>query len=450
MLYLLEDSIPSFSSLIELKNYKIESDLSSSSKVTIPEIDENIGSIFCDVFSKFCNDFDFFKSYDKRCFDSLNNTEKFRDQYIIDIFFIPFFVDIFLSALYTAEYLKSHKYYIRIPELIHFGESISQTNLSESCNDTYVESSFLDTRTNIILKPKKAEDVDNLSNDEYKSAIDIFKGKKISHFWTKLYKTSYQELVDSSSQAIPLFLNNIAANLLFQNNIKIGIKVKDIDIEAYFKWLFVNQKTPSNIKFNEGDKHLLLQYYKLECVFRPRLITEFIRILAFTEENLDDENAVKILIEVLNCKFISPIPIIEIMEYSTFSADIGNSKQQDPPALKLHTLLSCYNMNLFRYPSDYFDLNCFPNEYVMHNFFIQLTDSITKAKKDFFYKLFIQYESLDTISNKLFTSLIDTEYFKDFCRHYSTYFTQEKTAETMLYKRQKGIVHNSLLKYWDL
>ncbi len=452
-MFLLEDTIPSFSSLVDLNNYKSKIDLSSSNRVLLPKIDENIGFIFCDVFSSFCNKFDFFESYDKKCYKELITAENFRNQAIIDIFFAPFFVDVFLSALYTAEYLKNHKYYIRIPEFIHYGKSITQSQISEICNEIYVESSISDTRPNIILKPYKSKTNDVLTNNEYTSARAVFKGKKISHCWTKLYKTSLQELNHSSLQAIPLFLNNIAMDLLSKGNLNIGIKTTNIDIYSYFKWLFVNQKTPSDIKPDDNDKHLLLQYYKLECVFRPRLVTEFIKVLTSSEDylidekaiKLKDEKAIKLLIEVLNCKFISPIPIIEMMEYIP-----NESKQKGLPSIELQKLSSSYNMFLYGYSNDYFDFNCFPNDYIMHNFFTQLSDNITTAKKDFFSKLFNQFNSLDIISNKLFTSLIDTDYLKDFCSHYSTYFTHEDTAETKLFKRQKSIVKKSLEKYWNI
>ncbi|MDR0922921.1 MAG: hypothetical protein LBN31_01025 [Hungatella sp.] len=438
MCYLLKDSISCFSSLEELCTYQSKINLNSKKKVSLPNMDETIGNIFCDTFSDFCNKLDFFKSYDKKCHEILNANEATKDSYFLDIFYTPFFVDIILSALYTAEYFKIHKYYIRIPELIHLGGSVTPFQLSKICDVSYTESTISDTRPNIILKPRKNDNQNNqykaLLNNEYKSAIDIFKGKKSSRFWIKLYNTSHQELQQISLQAIPLFMSDLSMDLLFRNDFSMGMKTSNVDVSTYFK-----QLQPMESLTN--DLHTLLRQYKIECIFRPRLITEFTKALTTSEYYFENEDATEILIEILNCKFISPILLLPHIQYEISSDEV-----------KPLNLLSSYSSYLFTLGNeyDYKELDFFPNHQIMHNYFTQLTNNIVEAKKDFFAKLCVQYKSFDIISEKLWTVLMDTCFLKKTMLEYDTFFLPKEGPETMLYKRQKDIAKEALKEYWNL
>lgn len=401
MYKLLFDSIACFKSDEELENYIQENpsayNISLSGKANSDTA--FIHSCFNKHFEKLCQPYQTLRDYAKGC-TCASNPDLYKP-----ILYSPLMVDMILSSLYTAEYLKSQSAFILVPELLCMDATdlINLRTQSINCKDDTIHSATSSYPASAIHRTKILYPLSpNLyvNNEIRKKQYKRFFSATISKFWNKIFDFERNPADKNVKYAVPLFQCDLVHTLV--NLPDWGIKQKTIDLDKYYshKLLQPYQEIPEL-------KDILLQY-KIERVFHPRLINYLAsNLLSCNPEYdysylIDDEqlsSASKIILCYLKAGVIG---IGSLLPYLNFP-------NAESPTLSNTNVLSDYFSHQFRIGG------CSDNDAVDLTFCNHLTavldkindfsEGIAKLRMNFFADLFSYFNSYEKIS-KLCLSII--------------------------------------------
>lgn len=319
---LLKDKMPIFKNIIDLRAY-VEEYANTTSTESYPTKNtktSNINSFLLKEFSCFCAKDVFFKQYGEVIVQHLDSDLEFPSIYngILDVFYAPYKTQLLLSALYTAEYLKLHNIYITVPDYLHLYLDLSASNLQKT-------GGFTSTDFNInkpeqppdILYNRKTYDTPPYSpptSEERKMYYDKFFGKRVSRYWDKLFYTTEKDIECRDTHAVPVFLCDLTAELLY-NNIDTGLKNSNIDILEYLNILNAYPHLKNARDITEC-KNILLKKYKLETIFKPVSIIRILQALIKLEADFDYQESYHLLSRALECDFIFLYTLLPYLSYT--------------------------------------------------------------------------------------------------------------------------------------
>lgn len=448
---LLKDKMPIFKNIIDLRAYVEEyANATSTESYTAKNTKtSNINSFLLKEFSCFCAKDVFFKQYGEVIVQYLDSDLEFPSIYngILDVFYAPYKTQLLLSALYTAEYLKLHNIYITVPDYLHLYSDLSASNLQKT-------GGFTSTDFNVI-KPEQPPDIlynrktydtppySPPTSEERKMYYDKFFGKKVSRYWDKLFYTTEKNIKCRDTHAVPVFLCDLTAELLY-NKIDTGLKNSSIDILEYLNILnaYPHIKNASDIT---ECKNILLKKYKLETIFKPVSIVRILQALIKLEADFDYHESYHLLSRALECDFIFLYTLLPYLLYTPSSVMENDLTHED--------LLSSFFHHQLK-PEDYYtNADYLYHHDDMDSFFKTLSSGMQNSQKRFFTRLFINLGSLDTMSEAIVKYIVSDSrmnYLVDES-HNDTYFNYyiDNYGYDERLLGQKLLVSAILKKYWN-
>ena len=389
----------------------------------------------------------------------MNNGLEFPSIYngILDVFYAPYKTQLFLSALYTAEYLKLHNIFITVPDFLHLNlEDLSISNLQKIGHFTSTDYYINEPEQPFdILFDRKTYDTPPYSpptSEERKTYYDKFFGKKVSRYWNKLFYTTEKDIKCRGTHAIPVFMCDFTADLLY-NNIDTGLRNSNIDILNYLKILDSYPKIECAKDLTEC-KNILLKKYKLETIFKPVSIARMLRTLINLEEDFNYHETFRLLTNALKCDFIFLYTLLPYLSYTPYRFMENALTHQD--------LLSSFFYLQLNPESHFFNADYLYHHDHMDCFFKDLSSSIQNSQKNFFASLFINFESLDKMSEAIVNCIVsdfrmeyiadsthkDT-YFKYYFDNYSNLYPGLSMSNDKKLLQQRQLASAILKKYWD-
>lgn len=458
---LFKDKMPIFENMMDLQAYIEQyAEASPIESISKNAKTSNFDTFLLKEFSCFCAENTYFKHYGEVIVQYLDSGLEFSNIYngILDIFYAPYKTQLLLSALYTAEYLKLHNVYITVPDFLHLNlEDLTVTSLQKiggfTSTDYYANK--LEQPTDILFNRKTYDTPPYAppTSEERKTYYDKFFGKKVSRYWDKLFYTTEKDIKCRDTHAVPVFLCDFTADLLY-NNIDTGLKNNNIDI---FKYLNILNRYPKikNARDNTECKNILLKKYKLETIFRPVFIARILQVLIKLEEDFDYHETLHLLTNALECDFIFLYTLLPYLSNTPFKL-----KENAPPH---QDLLSSFLYHQLK-PEDYYiNADDLYHHNDMDNFFETLSLGIQNSQKNFFASLFISLESLDNVSETIVNYIVsdfrmgylavsspNDTYFNYYIDNYGYLYPDLSMSNDKELLKHKQLMSAILKKYWNL
>lgn len=456
---LLKDKMPIFKNMIDLRAYIEQYTKATSIESTAKKAKtSNINTFLLTEFSCFCAENTFFKQYGEAVVQYLDSGAGFSSIYngILDVFYAPYKTQLLLSALYTSEYLKLHNIFITVPDFLHLDlKNLSITNSQKIGGFTLTDYFVNKPEQPLdIFYNRKTYDTSPYApptSEERKTYYDKFFGKKVSRYWDKLFYTTEKDIKCRDTHAVPVFLCDFTADLLY-NNIDTGLKNNNIDI---FKYLNILDRYPKikDAKDSTECKNILLKKYKLETIFRPVFIARILQVLTKLEEDFDYHETFHLLTNALECDFIFLYTLLPYLSNTPFELKENALTHQD--------LLSSFFHHQLK-PEDYYiNADYLYNHDDMDCFFKTLSSGIQNSQKNFFASLFINLKSLDNVSEAIVNYIVsdfrmefladssyNDTYFNYYIENYGYLYPNLSMSKDNELLQQKQLASAILKKYW--